>query len=86
MNDDIIDAIEELLDAERAAIIDGRLQDLEDLLPLKTDLNRRLEKATLNGRDELPRLNAKAIHNQKLLRSGTGMELELKCLSLEPFS
>ena len=67
MNDDIFDAVEELLDAERNAIIDGRVEDLEAMLPLKSALQKRLANAQLDPRGDLPRLREKSAHNQRLM-------------------
>ena len=60
-------ALESLLDTEREAICDGRLQDLAALVASKENLLRRLPNSSMPSPQTLKRLKEKADRNQLLL-------------------
>lgn len=64
----LVDAIEDLLDRERQAVLGGNLDGLTRLMPEKTRLMERMTRAR-QPLGEIDRLKEKALQNQKLLEA-----------------
>lgn len=65
----LMQEIDTLLEQERTALIEGRLDDLVALIARKEELARALADAPLGGSDALERLQGKAARNQAMLDS-----------------
>lgn len=65
----IFQALDDLLDRERAALVRGDLQTITDLIAEKESLMHRIGGIDATDRDGLQHLQGKAIRNQALLDS-----------------
>ena len=66
-NDDLMQTMRELLDTERAALLSGDIASIETLIPLKSELLKRLEGAKEIQGTEVSDLRAMAVRNHELL-------------------
>ncbi|SLN61793.1 FlgN protein [Falsiruegeria litorea R37] len=66
---DLIAALDELLDLERTALVDGELERLGTLLPQKEKLIERINQLDSVERDALVGVQNKVTRNQSLLNS-----------------
>lgn len=66
---DTIDALDDLLDTEREAVLAGDLEKITRSLELKEALIDRLNKQDVEDRVELESLNSKVVRNQELLNT-----------------
>ncbi|WP_195821127.1 flagellar biosynthesis protein FlgN [Roseobacter sp. MH60115] len=67
--EDVIDALDDVLDAEREALLAGNLDEIGRLLERKESLIDQLASLEEADRDPLEALNAKVMRNQALLDS-----------------
>lgn len=65
----LIEALEEVLDLERSALVNGNLDCLEHMLPQKEKLIGAINDMQVFGSDELLALQQKVQRNQSLLNS-----------------
>jgi len=66
---DLVKALEKVLDLERTALVDGDLDHLEHMLPEKEKLIGAINDMQVVESDELIRLQQKVQRNQRLLKS-----------------
>ena len=66
---ELIDALDELLDLERTALVEGELERLGALLPEKEKLIERINKLDSVEREALAGVQTKVTRNQSLLNS-----------------
>ncbi len=69
MDNDPIRALEELLDTERAALVQGNLEALDQLTPQKEDLIDAINDLRVFETEDLVRIQNKVERNQALLNS-----------------
>ncbi len=69
MDKDPIHALEDLLDLERTALIQGDLTDLDRLVPEKENLIGAINDLQVLDSDDLIRVQKKVVRNQALLNS-----------------
>jgi flagellar biosynthesis/type III secretory pathway chaperone len=67
--EDTINALDDLLDQERAAMLEGDLEKIARTLDLKQSLIERLNRLDMADRATLEALNAKVERNQSLLNA-----------------
>lgn len=66
---DLIDALDQLLDNERQALIQGNLEKISDLIAVKQSLFDQINALDVGGRNELEAVQKKVTRNQALLSS-----------------
>ncbi len=69
MDKDPVQALEDLLDLERTALIQGDLTDLDRLVPEKENLIGAINDLQVLDSDDLIRVQKKVVRNQALLNS-----------------
>ncbi len=69
MDKDPIQALEDLLDLERTALVQGDLTDLDRLVPEKENLIGAINDLQVLESDDLIRIQKKVVRNQALLNS-----------------
>ncbi len=68
---ELIRALEDLLDMERAALIQGQLDQLDHMLPRKEELIASVKDLQVHETEDLIRLQHKVDRNQALLKSAS---------------